>query len=1021
MRTIAELKAEALSLGVAEAQIGNYVVAQQKIDREERAAERELEREKLATERDLERERLAADERDKARDHELKMGQLRAQNPSVTNATIDGASLPKLPMLHDGDDINAFFVRFERIAELLNLDHNSYAVRLGTLLTGKAVNIYATLPIETIKDYTLLKSALLLGFNKTPETYRLDFRSLKVSAGETYDQFCSQLGRCLDNWLRSNNVPATYNALREFVIYDQFMASVSPDIRLFIKERNVIALPEVVKLADNWSMARGGRSKRTSDCKPKPKISESKFDASTIRKPRDFSKVKCHGCGELGHIKPQCPKNPLSYANSNSRTGHVNIHFCLDDTKPREFMSCGTVNGSHVSTILRDTGCSCIIVADEVLPDHDKPLRYAKVFDYLGRESNFPVVRCYIRCPFYNDWADVVKAPLKFCSVLIGNVSGASKAIECTNEQKETHSVNVVTRSSSKSKPIHPLKLPALDPLKVSPEDFFALQESCPSLSDIRTKALSGDSVTMRDNSVFKFIKRNNLYYRECIKSNYKPKIGSCTLVVPLECRSTVLSLAHESPLAGHFSHRKTEMRIRETFFWPSMSLDIKTYCKSCDRCQRLSPKSRVKNVPLMKMPIITEPFSRVAIDLVGPLSPASSAGHRYILTLIDFATGWAEALALKDIDSIAVSESLLEIFSRVGIPKEILSDRGPQFTSQLMGELHRLLGVKPIFTTPYHPSGNGRIERVHSTLKACLRKLCLDKPSDWHRYLVPTMFALREIPSDRSGFSAFELLYGRRVRGPLTVLRDLWEDSDLPETERTQFQYVIELREKLDQTAQIAAHNSDISASKFKSYFDVKSQDRQFSPGDEVLILLPDNTHKLLMAWSGPYVVLERKNRVNYLIDKGGTPKLFHANLLKRYHRRATVGMAHVIDEVSTLSVPLNSDPFSVCQNCVVEDYDSDCNNGILDYPDLKEGITTIDSVDSEAPELSDQISLDCKTKLCTLISKYSDVFTPLPGCTSAVVYDITLTTTEPFRAKVYPIPVNLQPFFEEEVDKLL
>ena len=84
------------------------------------------------------------------------------------------------------------------------------------------------------------------------------------------------------------------------------------------------------------------------------------------------------------------------------------------------------------------------------------------------------------------------------------------------------------------------------------------------------------------------------------------------------------------------------------------------------------------ETVPLMKMPIITEPFSRVAIDLVGPLSPASSAGHRYILTLIDFASGWAEAIALKDLDSIAVSEALLEIFSRVGIPREILSDRGP-------------------------------------------------------------------------------------------------------------------------------------------------------------------------------------------------------------------------------------------------------------------------------------------------------------------------------------------------------
>ncbi|KAK4316152.1 hypothetical protein Pmani_012661 [Petrolisthes manimaculis] len=168
-----------------------------------------------------------------------------------------------------------------------------------------------------------------------------------------------------------------------------------------------------------------------------------------------------------------------------------------------------------------------------------------------------------------------------------------------------------------------------------------------------------------------------------------------------------------------------------------------------------MSSKSRVRPVPLHPPPVITEPFSRVAIDLVRPLSPPSSENHRYILTLIDYATGFPEAIPLKEIDSISVSEALLSIFSRDGIPREILSDQGTQFTSQLMGELHKLLGIKPSFATPYHPSANGRIERLHGPLKASLRKLCTEKLREWHRYLIPTLFALREIPSDRTGFSA--------------------------------------------------------------------------------------------------------------------------------------------------------------------------------------------------------------------------------------------------------------------------
>ena len=197
------------------------------------------------------------------------------------------------------------------------------------------------------------------------------------------------------------------------------------------------------------------------------------------------------------------------------------------------------------------------------------------------------------------------------------------------------------------------------------------------------------------------------------------------------------------------------------------------------------------------------------------------------------------------------------------------------------MGELHKLLGIKPIFSTPYHPETLGRIERFHSTLRMSLRKLCSDKPRDWHRYLVPTLFAIREMPSDRTGYSAFELLYGRRVRGPITVLRDLWENKSVVGEERETYQYVIELQTKLEDCAKVAVQNSNVSSEKYRSYFDLKSQSRYFVAGEEVLLLLPDSRKKLLLAWKGPFTVLERKNKVNHLIDQGGVPKLYHINLL--------------------------------------------------------------------------------------------------------------------------------------------
>ena len=92
----------------------------------------------------------------------------------------------------------------------------------------------------------------------------------------------------------------------------------------------------------------------------------------------------------------------------------------------------------------------------------------------------------------------------------------------------------------------------------------------------------------------------------------------------------------------------------------------------------------------MLKVPLekIDKPFKRVAIDLVGPISPPSEEGHRYILTLVDFSTRYPEAVPLKKIDTETVAETLVDIFSRLGVPEEILSDLGTQFFSDCLIEV---------------------------------------------------------------------------------------------------------------------------------------------------------------------------------------------------------------------------------------------------------------------------------------------------------------------------------------------
>jgi len=153
--------------------------------------------------------------------------------------------------------------------------------------------------------------------------------------------------------------------------------------------------------------------------------------------------------------------------------------------------------------------------------------------------------------------------------------------------------------------------------------------------------------------------------------------------------------------------------------------------------------KGKVTKVPLGSMPLIDIPFERVAVDIVGPIHPVTERGNRCILTLVDYSTRYPEAVPLNTIDTERVAEALFEIFTRVGIPKEVLSDMGTQFTSSLMKEVGRLLSIKELNTTPYHPACKGLVEKFNGTLKRMLRRMTAERPKD--RYFSTTARCLRK------------------------------------------------------------------------------------------------------------------------------------------------------------------------------------------------------------------------------------------------------------------------------------
>ena len=168
------------------------------------------------------------------------------------------------------------------------------------------------------------------------------------------------------------------------------------------------------------------------------------------------------------------------------------------------------------------------------------------------------------------------------------------------------------------------------------------------------------------------------------------------------------MRLAHETLMSGHLGTKKTLDRVAAEFFWPGICGDVARFCKSCNICQRTIQKGRVSKVPLGKLPLIDTLFKRVTVDIVGPIESRSEKRTRYILTMIDYATRYPEAVALPSIETKRVAEALVEMFSRVGIPDEMLTDCGSQFTAEVMKEVCRLLSLQQLTTTPNHPMCNG-------------------------------------------------------------------------------------------------------------------------------------------------------------------------------------------------------------------------------------------------------------------------------------------------------------------------
>lgn len=306
-------------------------------------------------------------------------------------------------------------------------------------------------------------------------------------------------------------------------------------------------------------------------------------------------------------------------------------------------------------------------------------------------------------------------------------------------------------------------------------------------------------------------------------------------IVVPKSLRNRIMDMLHD----GHPGISAMQSTARLHLYWPGFDNEIANYVNSCESCQETKPHENY--VPLYPWNAPSEPWARIHIDFAGPFE------NKMWLIIIDAYSRWVEIFKMADITTASTISKLFEVFARLGLPKLIVSDNGPQLTSAEFEDFCGQNGIVHIKTTPYHPKTNGLAERTVRTFKE--RMLAMDRSICVDERLQRFLFSYRNNVQRSTKRSPSSLIYGRQ------------------------------LRSVFDQIKPDVARNMDVESVKMKNYYDtnVAVTEKVFGGGDNVWVKNP------LDKFCSKGVILKQNGPYSYEVSVGGVIRRKHADQLRK------------------------------------------------------------------------------------------------------------------------------------------